>query len=99
MKMCELSPLEIEKWYAVAVGEIGIPPSDFYEMTEDELRWAYDGYKQRQEDLANMLLLVLIRAQSENGNQPFQFVEDKGYDVSSIEDRRKTFITLGIEEE
>lgn len=97
--MRELSPLEQEKWYAVAVGEIGIPPTDFYEMTEDELQWAYNGYKQRQEDLANMLLLVLIRAQSEDGNKPFQFVEDKGYDIHNLKDRQKTFITLGIKEE
>ena len=40
--MRELSPLEQEKWYAVAVGEIGIPPTDFYEMTEDELKIAED---------------------------------------------------------
>ena len=47
MKMRDLSQLEIEKWYAVAVGEIGISPIDFYEMTTDEMKWAYKGYRQR----------------------------------------------------
>ena len=38
---------EESRWYAIAVGEIGIPPSDFYEMTTDEMLWAHRGYKQR----------------------------------------------------
>ena len=99
MKMCELSPLEIEKWYAVAVGEIGIPPHDFYDMTEDELEWAYTGYKQRQQDLTNLFLLAFGRAQTEHKNELFKFIEDKGYDIGSLKDRQTTFKNLGIEEE
>lgn len=99
MKMRELSPLEIRKWYAVAVGEIGIPPTDFYEMTQEELQWAYDGYKQRQQDLANIILLAIGRVHTEHRNELFEFVQNKGYDISSLEDRQKTFIALGIKEE
>lgn len=97
--MRELSPLEIEKWYAVAVGEIGIPPSDFYDMTEDEMAWAYNGYKQRQQDLINMILLAIGRAQTSHRNELFKFIEDKGYDIGSLENRQQTFAVLNINEE
>ena len=97
MKMRELSPLEIEKWYAVAVGEIGIPPTDFYEMTEDELLWAYKGHRQCQEDLANIILLAIKRSQSDYRDELFKFIDD-GYTIGSIQERNKTFTNLGIKE-
>ena len=97
--MRELSPLEQEKWYAVAVGEIGIPPTDFYEMTDKEIEWAYQGYKQRQQDLANIILLAIGRARTERKNELFKFIDNKGYEISSLEDRHRTFITLGLKEE
>lgn len=97
--MRDLSPLEIEKWYAVAVGEIGIPPTDFYEMTEDEIRWAYQGYKQRQQDLANILLLAIGRAHSPHKDTFFEFVKKKGYQVGNLRDRQQTFSILGIKGE
>jgi hypothetical protein len=97
--MIDLSPLEIEKWYTVAVGEIGIPPSNFYQMTEDELKWAYEGYKQRQQDLANMFLLAINQSHTNQKYELFSFIPDKGYDIGSLEDRNETFKTLGIKEE
>lgn len=97
MKMRELSPLQIEKWYAIAVGEIGIPPNDFYDMTTDEMAWAYNGYKQRQQDIANIILLAIGRAQTEaHKNELFEFVENKGYDVGSLVEREEVFNALGI---
>ena len=99
MKMCELSKLEQEKWYAIAVGEIGIPPTDFYEMTEEEMKWAYFGYKQRQQDMANIILLAIGRAKTEHRNELFQFIENKNYEIGNLKDRENTFITLGIKEE
>lgn len=99
MKMRELSPLEVQKWYAVAVGEIGIPPTDFYNMTEEELKLAYTGYKQRQQDMVNLILLAIGRAHSTHKNELFTFVENKGYDIGSLKDRNETFIALGIKEE
>ena len=60
----ELSPMEVEKWYAIAVGEIGIPPTEFYKMSRHELELAYNGYKQRQEDLVNLFLLALNRSKT-----------------------------------
>lgn len=95
--MRDLSPLEIEKWYAIAVGEIGIPPSEFYEMTEDELLWAYKGHRQCQEDLANIFLLAIKRSQSEYRDELFKFIDDD-YTIGSIQERNKTFISLGIKE-
>ena len=96
--MRDLSPLEIEKWYAVAVGEIGIPPHDFYDMTEDELLWAYKGHKKYEEDLANIFLLAIKRSQSEYRDELFKFIDD-GYTIGSIQERNNTFINLGIKEE
>lgn len=97
MKMRELSPLEIEKWYAVAVGEIGIPPSEFYEMTEDELLWAYKGHRQCQEDMANIILIAIKRSQSNDRNKLFKFIDD-GYTIGNLNEREQTFINLGIKE-
>lgn len=97
MKMRELSPLEIEKWYAVAVGEIGIPPSDFYDMTKNELLWAYKGHRQCQEDMANIILMAIKRAQSEYKDELFKFIDD-GYTIGSLEERNITLTNLGIKE-
>lgn len=97
--MRDLSPLEIEKWYAVAVGEIGIPPSEFYEMTEDELDLAYEGYMKRVEALANAFLLALNRSKTDNKNKLFVFSENKGYDIGNINERQATFKHLGIKED
>ena len=99
MKMRDLSPLEIEKWYAIAVGEIGIPPTDFYEMTEQEMKWAYTGYKQRQQDQANMILLAINKSRTSNKNELFSFIKNKGYKVGSRKEKDYTFAVLGIKED
>lgn len=95
--MRELSLLEQEKWYAVAVGEIGIPPTDFYDMTVEEIVWAYKGHRQSQEDLANIILMALLRAQA-NSNELFEFI-DKGYDIGNLKERQDIFTALNIKEE
>ena len=97
--MRELSPLEQEKWYAVAVGEIGIPPTDFYEMTEDELDLAYEGYMKRIEDFANSFLLALNRSNTDKKNKLFVFTEEKGYDIRSMDERQNSFNNLNIQED
>lgn len=97
--MRELSPLEQEKWYAVAVGEIGIPPTCFYDMTTDEMKWAYNGYKQRQQDLANMILLAINKAHSPNKTELFSFIKNNGYKIGNLIDRQNTFAALGIKED
>ena len=97
--MRELSPLEIEKWYAVAVGEIGIPPSEFYDMTTDEMKWAYNGYKQRQQDIANIILLAMNKSRTPDKYELFSFVKKKGYEIGNLKDRDNTFAILGIKEE
>lgn len=57
------------------------------------------GYKQRQQDMANLILLAIGRAQTAHKNELFEFVENKGYDIGSLDERKKTFIALGIKEE
>jgi len=64
MKITELSQLEINEWYAKAVGEIGISPNDFFNMTVEELEIAYQGYLQRLENFANIVLLALNKFQT-----------------------------------
>lgn len=81
------------------VGEVGISPTEFYNMTVDEAKWAYEGYRQRQQDLANAILLAIGRAHSPHKNDLFKFVEDKGYSIGRLEDRQQTFTILGIKED
>lgn len=97
--MRELSQLEVAQWYAIAVGEIGIPPANFYDMTKDEIMWAYEGYRQRQQDTANLILLAIGRAQGPHKDDLFEFVKKKGYKVGNLQDRHKTFTILGIQED
>ena len=49
-----LSILEIQELYRKAVGEVGIAPSDLYNMTPEEIEWAYEGYLRRKETEANL---------------------------------------------
>ena len=98
-RIVDLTPLEVSRWYSAIVGEVGISPTDFYNMTEDEAKWAYEGYRQRQQDLANLILLAVNRANGAHKNDLFKFVEDKGYSIGKLEDRQRTFTILGIEED
>lgn len=86
----------IEKWYAVAVGEIGIPPHDFYTMTVKDLELAYKGYQQRLEDQANLLLLALVRSQSDNKYELFKLTENLGYEIGNLQERESVFNKLNL---
>ena len=92
----EYPKVEIDKWYAIAVGEIGIPPIDFYSMTLEELELAYKGYQQRLEDQTNLFLLALIRSQSDNKYELFHIAEDLGYNVGSLNEREQVFQKLNL---
>ena len=88
----------ITELYAKAVGEIGIQPSDFWAMTEQEINWAYEGYMGKKEAEANLMVMALDWSRNKNPNL-IKLTEDKGYKVGSMEDRKLTFQTLGIEGE
>lgn len=90
-----ISKEKVAELYAKAIGEIGIQPSSFWSMTEEEIDWAYDGYMGRKEAEANIMVMALDWSKENNPNL-IRFTEDKGYEVGSIEDRELTFKTLGI---
>lgn len=92
----ERPQVEIDKWYAIAIGEIGIPPIDFYTMTVEELELAYKGYQQRLEDQTNLFLLALIRSKSDNKYELFHITEDLGYNIGSLEERQQVFQKLNL---
>lgn len=92
----EYPRVEVEKWYAIAVGEIGIPPSDFYTMTLNDLELAYKGYKQRLEDQTNLLLIALVRSRSDNKYELIHIGEDLGYVVGSLNEREQVFQKLNL---
>lgn len=92
----EYPKVEIEKWYAIAIGEIGIPPTDFYTMTLEELELAYKGYAQRLEDQTNLLLLALIRSRSNNKYELIHITENLGYGVGSLQEREQVFQKLNL---
>ena len=98
MKIIELSQLEINEWYAKAVGEIGIPPSEFFNMTTEELEIAYEGYLQKLENFANLILLALNKTQTPYRKEVIKFIPDKGYDIGNLKERDDTFQKLGIKE-
>ena len=87
---------KINDLYQDAVGEIGISPNDVWFMTEEEIDLAYKGYIHKQELSANLMLLVLHKAQDKSWKN-IQILEDQGYSIGSEEERREVFSNLGIE--
>lgn len=88
---------KIKDLYSQAVGEIGISPSDFWTMTEEEVLIAYEGYMRRMEATANLTLLAVHKALKDDTNC-IELLEDKGYTVGSIEERDRVFSNLNIQE-
>ena len=90
-----LSPYLIQGLYTKAVGEMGIAPPDFYNMTQEEIDWAYEGYLRRLETNANLTKTAIAEVLS-NNNELIRLTEDQGYTVGTEEERENTFIFLGI---
>lgn len=66
-------------------------------MTLEELELAYKGYQQRLEDQTNLLLLALIKSQSDNKYDLFKLTEDLGYEVGNLQERENTFKKLNLQ--
>lgn len=91
-----LSLNEIGELYTKAVGEVGIAPADFYNMTVEEIDLAYEGYLRRKETEANLVkIAILTRADKDL----IRLTEDKGYQVGSLTERARVFKTLDIQDE
>lgn len=91
----EQVPFSLQGLYSQAVGEMGIAPSQFWQMTAEEVELAYEGYLRRQELTANLIKLAFIEALHNDGNL-ISLVENKGYVLGSIEEYNKTFQQLGV---
>lgn len=89
------SQMEMAELYSQAVGEIGIQPSCFLQMSKQELDWAYDGYIRKKQLEANLGVASINTAKG--GYQPIKLIEDKDYEVGTVQERETTFLTLGIE--
>lgn len=81
--------------YRLAVGEMGIAPSEFKTMTEEEITLAYEGFLKNKANQFNLLLLVLKKYREEDFSE-ISFFEQSGVQVSTKEEREKTFQDLNI---
>lgn len=91
----EQAPFSLQGLYSQAVGEMGIAPSQFWQMTAEEVELAYEGYLRRQELTANLTKLAFIEALGGN-TTPISLIEDKGYTLGSTQEYNNTFKQLGV---
>lgn len=91
----EQAPFSLNGLYSQAVGEMGIAPSQFWQMTAEEVELAYEGYLRRQELTANLTKLAFIEALGGN-TTPISLVGNKGYTIGSSQERAETFKQLGV---
>ncbi len=90
-----ISPYSLQGLYTKAVGEMGIAPTDFYQMTQEEIEWAYEGYLRRMEINANLTKTAIAEVLS-NNNELIRLTEDQGYSIGTETERNATFKFLGI---
>ena len=85
---------QIEELYQKAVGEIGIAPQNFYDMTPHEIELAYKGYLNKKITEANLQMTACRKAMTSNT----ELIRLSGKDVklSTIAEREDTFKNLGI---
>lgn len=76
---------EIQELYTKAVGEVGIAPNDFYQMTPDEIEWAYEGYLRRKETEANLMKIAFLS----DTEDLIRLTEDKGYTIGNLTERQE----------
>lgn len=91
----EQAPFSLNGLYSQAVGEMGIAPSQFWQMTAEEVELAYEGYLRRQELTANLTKLAFIEA-LHNDSSIISLVENKGYTMGSVQEYNETFKQLGV---
>ena len=89
---------KVVELYSKAVGEMGIAPTDFFYMSEEEIDWAYEGYLKRKELEANVIQLAVARALA-GETELITLLEPKEYSVGSEEERVNVFKNLGNYEE
>lgn len=93
----DLDELQIQELYKQMVGEVGIQPKEFFQMSPEEMDWAYRGYLERKETDINLVLTALNKFNN-NDFDLIRLVEDQGYTIGSIKERNEFFSSLGISE-
>lgn len=91
------SPLQLNEFYKQMVGEVGIQPDQFYQMSPDEIDLAYEGYLYKKETDVNLLLQVLFNHRN-NNYEIINLLPENGFIPGSLEEREKWFNDLGIME-
>lgn len=89
--------IDVRDLYRKAVGELGISPAIFYQMSPEEVELAYQGYLRRQELSANLTKLAVLQA-LHNDRTDITLATKPEYSMGTEPDREKTFSVLGIEE-
>ncbi len=91
-----VSPAELSGLYSKC-SEMGLNPEQFFSLTLEEIDLMYEGYLRRKELECNLFLIAIN--QSKNRPQELvSFIENKGYEIGSQEEREHTFQALGINE-
>lgn len=88
--------IEVAELYAKIVGEVGIQPSDFWQMSLREIEECYRGFSKRKEDEVN-LIVTAMRWVKNNNSDLIKLTKDLGYEIGSLKEREQVFNTLGIE--
>lgn len=86
---------DVRDLYSRAVGEIGINPAVFFQMSPDEVELAYQGYLKKKELEANLTKLAVIQALANDRSQ-IQIAEPSEYTVGITQEREHTFSRLGM---
>ena len=64
---------------------MGIAPTDFLQMTPEEIEWAYEGYLRRKETEANLMKIAFMSQDDEL----IRLTEDKGYEIGNSQEREQ----------
>lgn len=81
--------------YSQIVGELGISPAIFFQMSLEECELAYQGYLRRQALTANLNKLAYMQALAGNYDE-INILPTLEYNDGDIKEREQTFAVLGM---
>lgn len=86
---------QTEELFPIFVGEVGMSPRDFFELTLSETYAVYQGYMRRQENQVNTTLLAL-RLNLDSNAEAFSLDNELGFKQSTLKEREKTLQDLNL---
>lgn len=87
--------INVRDLYSQIVGEMGISPAIFLQMTPDECELAYQGYLRRQTLAANLNKLAFTQALAGNTDE-INLLSTDEYIDGTMQERDQTFSVLGM---